>query len=128
MLTTETAMATGATLEAVRMPRLSLSGLWDWASEDPLDTPDQKSGTAAGKSHHASAAATSNEGDAGRKPGRGKGELAPYVRETDAPGRSTTGKAPGGSKSFDARTSKRDARRSTATSDFYVNADGSTTV
>ncbi|MFE5734003.1 LamG-like jellyroll fold domain-containing protein [Streptomyces sp. NPDC056528] len=128
MLTTETAMATGATLEAVRMPKLSLSGLWKWVSENPLDTPDQKGGTAAGKSHDASAAATSNEGDAGRRPGKGKGELDPYVRETDGPDTSTTGGAPGDAQSFDARTSRRDAKKSTETSDFYVNTDGSTTV
>ncbi|MFE0778377.1 hypothetical protein, partial [Streptomyces sp. NPDC058861] len=128
MFTTETAMATGATLEAVRMPQLSLSGLWKWLHENPLDTPDQQGGTARGKSHHASADATSLEGGAGRKPGKGKGELPPFERETDRPGTSKTGAARGDAKSFDARTSKRDARRSTATSDFYVNADGSTTV
>ncbi|WP_405854134.1 DNRLRE domain-containing protein [Streptomyces sp. NBC_00090] len=128
MLTTETAMATGATLSAVRLPELSLSGLWKWVSEDPLDTPDQQSGTARGKSHDASSAATSNEGEAGRKPGKGKGELAPFERETDTPAKSTTGEAPGDADSFDARTSERDARKSTATSDFFVNDDGSTTV
>ncbi|WP_435189075.1 LamG-like jellyroll fold domain-containing protein [Streptomyces sp. bgisy126] len=128
MFTTETAMATGATLEAVRMPQLSLSGLWKWLHENPLDTPDQQGGTARGKSHHASADATSLEGGAGRKPGKGKGELPPFEREADRPGTSKTGAARGDAKSFDARTSERDARRSTATSDFYVNADGSTTV
>ncbi|MFD7320992.1 LamG-like jellyroll fold domain-containing protein [Streptomyces sp. NPDC059875] len=128
MLATESAMATGATLEAVRMPELSLSGLLKWADESPLDTPDQQGGTARGKSHHASSDATSEEGDAGRKPGKGKGELDPFKRHTDKPGQARTGAAPGDAKSFDARTSKRDAKKSTATSDYYVNADGSTTV
>ncbi|MFD7320817.1 LamG-like jellyroll fold domain-containing protein [Streptomyces sp. NPDC059875] len=128
MLTTETAMAMGATLSPVRMPELSLSGLWKWANENPLDTPDQQGGTARGKGHHASSDATSAEGDAGRKPGKGKGELDPYKRHSDNPERAKTGAAPGDAKSFDARTSKRDAKKSTATSDYYVNADGSTTV
>ncbi|MFD3566164.1 LamG-like jellyroll fold domain-containing protein [Streptomyces sp. NPDC058667] len=128
MLTTESAVAAGVTLEPVRMPQMSLSGLWKWLHENPLDTPDQQGGTARGKSHHASADATSLEGEAGRKPGKGKGELDPFERETDRPGTSKTGVARGDAKSFDARTSKRDANRSTATSDFYVNADGSTTV
>ncbi|MGW1929527.1 LamG-like jellyroll fold domain-containing protein [Streptomyces sp. NPDC001919] len=128
MLTTESALAAGVTLEPVKMPRLSLSGLWKWVSENPLDTPDQQGGTARGKSHQASADATSLEGKAGRKPGKGKGELPPFERETDDPDEVRTGKAPGTAKSFDARTSKRDAEKSTATSDYYVNADGSTTV
>ncbi|MFF8510855.1 LamG-like jellyroll fold domain-containing protein [Streptomyces sp. NPDC015492] len=128
MLTTESALAAGVTLEPVKMPKLSLSGLWKWVSENPLDTPDQQGGTARGKSHQASADATSLEGKAGRKPGKGKGELPPFERETDDPDEVRTGKAPGTAKSFDARTSKRDAGKSTATSDYYVNADGSTTV
>ncbi|MFB7371361.1 LamG-like jellyroll fold domain-containing protein [Streptomyces sp. NPDC056222] len=128
MLTTETAMATGATLSPLRMPELSLSGLWKWANENPLDTPDQQGGTARGKGHHASSDATSAEGDAGRKPGKGKGELDPFERHTDKPEPATSGTAAGNAQSFDARTSKRDAKKSTATSDFYVNADGSTTV
>ncbi|MFD7446442.1 LamG-like jellyroll fold domain-containing protein [Streptomyces sp. NPDC059909] len=128
MLTTETAAATGATLPALSMPELSLSGLWEWANKSPLDTPDQQGGTARGKSHHASADATSADGGVGRKPGKGKGELDPYERPVDDAGKATTGKARGTAKSFDARTSKRDAKKSTATSDYYVNADGSTTI
>ncbi|MFE6713052.1 LamG-like jellyroll fold domain-containing protein [Streptomyces sp. NPDC057695] len=128
MLTTESALAAGVTLGPVKMPRLSLSGLWQWVSENPLDTPDQQGGTARGKSHQASADATSLEGKAGRKPGKGKGELPLFERETDDPDEARTGRAPGTAKSFDARTSKRDAEKSTATSDYYVNADGSTTV
>ncbi|WP_251066835.1 DNRLRE domain-containing protein, partial [Streptomyces sp. ISL-36] len=128
MLTTETAMAMGATLSPVKMPQLSLSGLWKWINENPLDTPDQQGGSARGKSHYASSDATSSEGEAGRRPGKGKGELDAFERPVDRPGASKTGAAKGGAKSFDARTSKRDAKKSTATSDFYVNADGSTTV
>ncbi|WP_457459620.1 LamG-like jellyroll fold domain-containing protein [Streptomyces sp. TE5632] len=128
MLTTETAAAAGATLPALSMPELSLSGLWKWVGESPLKTPDQQGGTARGKSHHASAAATSAEGGVGRKPGKGRGELDPYERPTARTETATTAKAPGTGKSFDLRTSKRDAKKSTATSDHYVNADGSTTI
>ncbi|MCY0934721.1 LamG-like jellyroll fold domain-containing protein [Streptomyces sp. H34-S4] len=128
MLTTETAAASGATLPALSMPRFSLSGLMDWAGKSPLDTPDQQGGTARGKGHKASADDTSAEGGAGRAPGKGKGELDSYKRFTDEPGTATTGRAKGTAQSFDARTSKRDAKKSTATSDLYVNADGSTTV
>ncbi|MDO0914300.1 DNRLRE domain-containing protein [Streptomyces sp. DT2A-34] len=129
MLTTETAAAAGATLPAVKMPELSLSGLWEWASESPsADTPDQEGGTARGKSHRASTAATSADRGVGRKPGKGKGQLDAYERPVDGTEKATTGAAPGGGKSFDADTSKRDAKKSTATSDYYVNADGSTTI
>ncbi|MFE4264631.1 LamG-like jellyroll fold domain-containing protein [Streptomyces sp. NPDC056883] len=128
MLTTETAAASGATLPALSMPRLSLSSLIGWATKSPLDTPDQQGGTARGKDHKASADATSADGGAGRAPGKGKGELDSYKRFTDEPGTATTGTAKATANSFDARTSKRDAKKSTATSDHYVNADGSTTV
>lgn len=128
MLTTETAAATGVTLPALSMPELSLSGLWKWANTSPLDTPDQQGGTARGKSHQASADATSAEGGIGRKPGKGKGQLDPFKRHVDQPDTATTGKARGTAKSFDARTSKRNAKKSTATSDYYLNADGSTTI
>lgn len=128
MLTTETAAATGATLPALSMPELSLSGLWEWANTSPLDTPEQEGGTARGKSHQASAEDTSADGGVGRKPGKGKGELDPFKRPGDTEDPATTGKARGTAKSFDPATSKRDAKKSTATSDYYVNADGSTTI
>ncbi|MFJ2566940.1 LamG-like jellyroll fold domain-containing protein [Streptomyces sp. NPDC087568] len=128
MLTTETAEATGATLPALSMPKFSLAGLWKWAGEPPLKTPDQQGGTARGLSHHASTAATSADGGVGRKPGKGRGELDPYRRPGHGAERATTPRAPGTAKSFDPRTSERDARKSTATSDYYVNADGSTTI
>ncbi|MFI6207113.1 LamG-like jellyroll fold domain-containing protein [Streptomyces sp. NPDC051041] len=128
MLTTETAAASGATLPPVKMPEWSLSGLWKWAGESPLDTPDQEGGTARGKSHHASAEATDADRGVGRAPGKGKGELDAYQRSVDQEEPVTTGPARGMAKSFDPATSKRDAKKSTATSDYYINADGSTTI
>ncbi|MFF9277608.1 LamG-like jellyroll fold domain-containing protein [Streptomyces griseosporeus] len=129
MLTTETAEASGAILTAPKMPEMSLSGLWKWVSEpDEPDTPDQEGGTARGKSHHASADATDADRGVGRAPGKGKGELDAYQRPVDKPEQATTGPARGTGKSFDAATSKRDAKKSTETSDYYVNEDGSTTI
>ncbi|MCP3820578.1 DNRLRE domain-containing protein [Streptomyces sp. A3M-1-3] len=94
----------------------------------PLGTPEQRTGTARGKSHTASADATSADGGAGRKPGKGKGELDAHRRHVETPETDTTGRAAGNAKSFNAKTSQRDAKKSGATSDFFVNADGSTTV
>ncbi|MCK1820394.1 Teneurin-1 [Streptomyces sp. XM83C] len=129
MLTTETAEATGATLSAPKMPEMSLSGLWKWVSEpDDPDTPDQMGGTARGKSHHASADATDADRGVGRAPGKGKGQLDAYKRPVDKPEQATTGPAQGTGNSFDPATSRRDAKKSTETSDYYVNEDGSVTV
>ncbi|WP_143570491.1 LamG-like jellyroll fold domain-containing protein [Streptomyces acidiscabies] len=128
MLTTETAAANGATLPALSMPKLSLSALWAWANTSPLDTPDQASGTAEGKSHIASTAATSADGGSGRAAGEGQGQLDPYERPVAETEQVTTGPAAPTEGSFDPATSERDAAKSTATSDHFVNADGSTTV
>ncbi|WP_240138973.1 LamG-like jellyroll fold domain-containing protein [Streptomyces sp. MUM 178J] len=128
LVSTEQAVAQGATLPSLSMPKLSLSGLWQWMNTSPLDTPDQKGGSAKGKSHKASADDTSADGGVGRKPGKGKGELDPYKRPVDKVEKTKTGKAPGDADSFDPKSSKRDAKKSTATSDYFVNADGSTTV
>lgn len=127
MLTTETAEAEGATLPALSMPKVS--GLWEWMNSSPLDLPEQEGGTAAGKSHSASTDATSAKGGKGHKPGKAKGELDAFGRETESVTPENTGPAAAGNaKSFNAKTSKRNAKKSTATTDFYVNADGSTTV
>ncbi|MEU9948819.1 LamG-like jellyroll fold domain-containing protein [Streptomyces sp. NPDC047939] len=128
MLTTETASATGETLPALSMPKMSLSGLWKWLDESPLDTPDQESGTARGKSHTATADQTSSRTAVGHSAGKGKGELDAYARADDRPGTTVTDSVAGNAKSFDAKTSKRNAKKSTATSDYFVNTDGSTTV
>ncbi|MEU1436179.1 LamG-like jellyroll fold domain-containing protein [Streptomyces sp. NPDC005786] len=128
MLTTETASATGETLPALSMPKMSLSGLWKWLDESPLHTPDQESGTARGKSHTATADQTSSDLAVGHKAGKGKGELGAYTRPDDRPRTAVTDSVAGNAKSFDAKTSRRNAKKSTATSDYFVNADGSTTV
>ncbi|MFJ1616804.1 LamG-like jellyroll fold domain-containing protein [Streptomyces sp. NPDC088249] len=128
MLTTETAVAAGETLPALSMPSMSLSGLRKWLDTSPLRTPDQEGGTARGKSHTASAAQTRSKHAVGHRPGKGKGELDSYQRYKGKSDTAVTDPATGTTKSFNQKTSKRNAKKSTATSDFYVNADGSTTV
>ncbi|MFD7540923.1 LamG-like jellyroll fold domain-containing protein [Streptomyces sp. NPDC059819] len=124
VLTTEQASADGATLPALSMPHLSWSALADWF-QDPTwgHIPHQRGGTAAGLSHRAGAASTRAGKGAGRAPGKGKGELDayhPYVKASKS-GPST---AIGG---FSAKTSKRNAAKSTATASVFDNADGTTT-
>ncbi|NUS09891.1 MAG: Teneurin-1 [Streptomyces sp.] len=123
MLTTSQAAADGATLPALSMP--SLSSFTSWLKHPPQwkDVPQQKGGTAAGRSHRATAASTRAGGGAGRAPGKAPGELDAYHPYAKA---STSGLSAvvGG---FSARTSKRDAAASDATTTVYDNADGTRT-
>ncbi|MFE4599870.1 LamG-like jellyroll fold domain-containing protein [Kitasatospora indigofera] len=121
-LTTQQAMAQDATL-----PPLSLAPLREfvaWATGDAPswgEVPKQSSGSAAGRAHAVPADQTRAGGGAGGKAGTGKGELAeakPLTR-TPKPGLSRT------STGFDPATSKRNAAKSNATSDYFDNADGS---
>lgn len=123
MLATDQAAADGATLPALSMP--SLSSLMSWANHPPHwnDIPRQQGGTAAGRSHRATAASTRAAGGAGHKPGKAPSELdayQPYAKATPS-GRSAL---VGG---FSAKTSKRDAAASDATTTVYDNADGTRT-
>ena len=117
-------IAMGATLPSVSMP--SLSGLVGWLTSGSPQwgrLPQQLSGTAAGHEHRASAASTRADRGTGHTPKPGKGELpvyAPYARRVaKGPSAAILG--------FNARSSKRVASKSTATSDYYQNADGSYT-
>lgn len=87
------------------------------------NVPRQRSGTAAGLAHEVPASATRANQGVGRAPGTGKGALpayAPYAQKAkQGLSRVVTG--------FSAKTSRRDAAKSTATSDYYQNADGSVT-
>ncbi|MGW3983876.1 LamG-like jellyroll fold domain-containing protein [Streptomyces mirabilis] len=105
------------------MPSFSevLGWLKDPASPHWGHLPRQRSGSAAGHSHHASAASTRAHRGVGNKPGHGSGELPPakpYTRKV-AKGPSATRLG------FNAKTSKRVAAKSTATSSYFKNADGS---
>ncbi|MFG2183231.1 LamG-like jellyroll fold domain-containing protein [Streptomyces abikoensis] len=125
VLTCEQAVAMGARLEPLPQPGLSGPTSWFTGRKAPHwgHTPQQTSGSAAGRGHNASAASTRAGHGAGAEPQRGKGELPayePYARKA-AKGPSAGGLG------FNAKTSKRVASKSTATSDYYENEDGSFT-
>ncbi|MER5474053.1 LamG-like jellyroll fold domain-containing protein [Streptomyces sp. NPDC002685] len=124
MLTTQQAVAEGRELGEVSLSLPSLSSMVDWL-QDPHwgKLPHQKSGTAAGHKHHVSARTTDAERGVGRKPGKGKGELAAYKPHKSAV---QQGKSRGGG-TYNAKTSKRNAGKSSRTDTVYDNADGSTT-
>ncbi|WP_396447698.1 LamG-like jellyroll fold domain-containing protein [Actinomadura sp.] len=113
------------------MPEVSfagITGMFGWLTGEPVPhfgrLPRQKSGTAAGRSHSATAGATRAGRGTGREPGHGKGELPAY----EAGGRKVPkGRSGHGSVGFAKSTSRRDAAKSTATTDYYRNADGSYT-
>ncbi|UXY20240.1 LamG domain-containing protein [Streptomyces cynarae] len=116
-------MAEGMELGSVQMPELSLSSMARWFTDPHWgDLPHQQSGTAAGRAHHVSAKATEAGRGAGHAPGKGRGELAAYHPHQPA---IKQGRSRGGS--FNPRTSKRDAVKSSRTATVYDNADGSIT-
>ncbi|GAA4235731.1 hypothetical protein GCM10022254_43610 [Actinomadura meridiana] len=113
------------------MPEVSFAGVagaFGWLTGKPAPhwgrLPRQKSGTAAGRSHAASAAATRAGRGTGREPGHGKGELP-----GDKPGgrKVPRGRSGQGRVGFAQSTSRRIAAKSTATTDYYRNVDGSFT-
>ncbi|MCM2429708.1 LamG-like jellyroll fold domain-containing protein [Streptomyces sp. RKAG337] len=122
LLTTQDAYAQGATLQAVSLPKLSTIVGW---FQDPHwgHLPRQAGGTAEGLSHRATAAATHSGKGVGSAPGKGRGELDPYHPYAKAaksgPSRTVDG--------FAARTSRRNAAKSTQTATVFDNADGTTT-
>ncbi|MGW2696099.1 LamG-like jellyroll fold domain-containing protein [Streptomyces sp. NPDC001296] len=123
VLTGESAVADSRGFPALSMPSFSdvLGWLKDPASPHWGHLPRQRSGSAAGHGHRASAASTRAHRGVGHKPGHGRGELPlakPYMRKV-AKGPSATRLG------FNAKTSKRVAAKSTATSTYFKNADGS---
>ncbi|MDT4991097.1 MAG: large repetitive protein, partial [Actinoplanes sp.] len=119
-------------------PTLSVDGLLTWlmsglalpagwtaprAAQRPTG-PRQPSGTAVGHSHTAPSSATRAGRGAGRKPGKGKGELPAVSSRARKP---TIGLSGGGGQGFEKATSVAVPGRSTATSTYYANADGSHT-
>ncbi|MFE2301571.1 LamG-like jellyroll fold domain-containing protein [Streptomyces sp. NPDC059445] len=124
MMTTQQAVAEGRELGEVSLSLPSLSSMVDWL-QDPHwgKVPHQESGTAAGHRHHVSAKTTDAGRGVGRKPGKGKGELGAYHPHKSAV---QQGRSHGGG-TFSAKTSKRNAAKSSRTDTVYDNADGSTT-
>jgi RHS repeat-associated protein len=119
------APAAGATASA--WPSISLAGLFSALTAGPPHwghVPRQQAGTAAHRPHAASAGSTRAGRGTGRPPGRGAGQLAGYAPLKPRVAAGPSGQAVTG---FNARTSRRIASKSTATSDYYQNADGSYT-
>ncbi|GAA1722955.1 hypothetical protein GCM10009765_83670 [Fodinicola feengrottensis] len=110
------------------LPSFSLSAALTWLTGGPVakwgNLPVQPTGTAAGKSHLVPASATKANRGTGRPPGHGKGELPAYSPLAKKTPVGPSGHGPG---RFDAKTSKRVATKSTATSTYFQNADGSYT-
>jgi large repetitive protein len=108
-----------------------MSWLWSglslpagWASPMP-PTPRQVSGSAGGRGHSASAKATRAGSGSGTAPGKVKGQVPLYK---PAARKFTVGSSAPGLRGYDAKSSQRVATKSTATSTYYANADGSHTV
>lgn len=128
VLALSVAVPAGAAPESGGFP---LRGLVSWLTEQPVwalssaftGVPREPSGPDLGRSGYVSAAATHAGGGAGRAPHKVAGGLDGYT--THQAGTATT--ATVGAHGFDPKTSRRDATKSTATMDQYVNADGSIT-
>jgi RHS repeat-associated protein len=110
-----------------------VSWLWSWLDVPPgwssagtIGVPAQPGGTAEGKAHYVSAAATDAGRGAGRAPGQGIGALDPYTPPVPDQRRSKAPARPG-DQSFDPKTSVRIASAGSATSDVYRNTGGSYT-
>ncbi|HEX7661183.1 MAG TPA: LamG-like jellyroll fold domain-containing protein, partial [Pseudonocardiaceae bacterium] len=108
---------------SVSLPSLSQIASW-FSSPSWGNLPRQQSGTADGRGHDVSAAATHAAGGTGHKPGKGTGELAPY---TVTPRSVKSGASGGQIAGFNAATSERNALKSNATVSYFDNADGSVT-
>ncbi|MGW4286258.1 LamG-like jellyroll fold domain-containing protein [Streptomyces sp. NPDC004673] len=122
MFTTDQALAEGLELGRVKLPSASLSSWASWFTDPHWGKlPHQQSGTAAGKRHHVSAAATRAHRGAGHKPGHGRGELGAY-KAHKSPAKAGMSASFRG---FNPRTSKRVSNRSTQKSTYYHNTDGS---
>ncbi|MFI8349755.1 Teneurin-1, partial [Streptomyces sp. NPDC085596] len=122
MFTTDQALAEGLELGRIKLPSASLSSWASWFTDPHWGKlPHQQSGTAAGKRHHVSAAATRAHRGAGHKPGHGRGELGAYKAHKSSAKAGLSASFRG----FNPRTSKRVSSRSTQKSTYYHNTDGS---
>ena len=122
-VTADAALAVGALAHTPDLPLPEFANVMGWfTKQDPdwKNLPKQKSGTADGKPHE-QGRPPQVKGGAGHKPKPGKGELPDYQRLAAKIAKGTSGANTG----FVERTSKRVAAKSTTTSDYYENADGS---
>ena len=123
-LSTQSAYASELGLHRVHVSWSAIRSWFGSAFEAAMRFPVQETGSAAGLSHRASTASTRAGRGAGSKPGKGAGQLPAYA--PSAP-HTPSGKAGAVYTGFNAKTSKRDAAKSNASMDYYVNADGSIT-
>ncbi|GAA0811418.1 LamG-like jellyroll fold domain-containing protein [Spirilliplanes yamanashiensis] len=105
-----------------------ISWMWSWLGQSSAlasvtGLPQQERGPGALDGRPASAADTRAGGGTGRKPVQAPGTLDPYVPHDPSAAKTVAD----GEGTFDARTSKRLANRSTASTDVFQNADGSRT-
>jgi len=97
-----------------------------WSAPKVSTGPAQRGGTAAGKSHDATAASTRHNGGTGSAPGHGKGALqAEKPRAVERPAKRVTGSIPGAG--FQEGRSRRVDKDSTARTTMFANPDGSFT-
>ena len=110
---------------------LPLSWMWSWVKQSPAWAGDALFGAPEPAApmrddgHYVSAGETRANTGNGRAPGRVAGALPPDTTRTTAKKDPST--APDQKSHFDVKTSRRVAAMSTATSDTYLNADGSYT-
>jgi RHS repeat-associated protein len=109
----------------IHLPTLAQLASWVESPHWGL-LPEQASGSAAGKSHTASAVSTRADRGVGRAPGKGKGQLPNYTTYEPPlkPGKAGAHAAGG---VFNVKTSKRVGSKSSATLTYWQNADGSIT-
>ncbi|MER7309884.1 Teneurin-1 [Streptomyces griseoluteus] len=124
MLTTDQAFAEGLELSRIELPGASASAWASWFTDPHWGKlPHQRSGTAAHHRHHVSAEATAAHRGKGHAPGKGRGELPAYHAHSPSVKKGRSAGAVG----FNAKTSKRNATKSSRTETVYDNADGSVT-
>ncbi|MBI3687533.1 MAG: discoidin domain-containing protein, partial [Actinobacteria bacterium] len=121
-------LASSASAAELALPTLRLASLEQIASwlRDPSwgPLPQQQGGTAVGRSHAASTDSTRVGAGAGRPVGKASGQLPPW---SPAGRRVRQGPSATLRTGFDPRRSARVAARSTATSSYFSNPDGSYT-
>jgi large repetitive protein len=120
---TGSAYASELALPALHLP--STAGLVKWfKGAEGWVLPEQESGSAADRTHLASAASTRSGRGNGRPAGTGRGALPAY---SPVAARRTSGVSGIAQTGFDPRTSVRVAEKSSAFVTWYQNADGSFT-
>ena len=123
-LSTQYAYASELGLHGFHVSWSGIRGLFASSFDAAMHFPAQLTGTASGSGHDASTASTRAGRGSGSRMGRGAGALSAYVPSAPHTAAGESGVVVTG---FDAKTSEREAAKSSATMDYYANADGSIT-